>query len=258
MEINGFNKAQQAKPIPGANSSLTNNSGAGKDSPVLDIVAKRFNWGACLLSWIWGLGNRSYITLIIFPIAILGIIPVLGIIVQLGVIIWFGINGNKWAWQNKRWNSIEEFHRVQKKWAIAGLILEIIIAILIPCIILATTLPILMSNTEEVRNETMIKKEVSTAMQVALMGEAMDTKCQPESLAKCFAEHMNVTSVSDSEIQASDGSTWKFAASGNCKEEGECQVAVNSGYGDDIIIPLYINSEGHIKIKSEDVESYIK
>ena len=104
----------------------------------------------------------------------------------------------------------------------------------------------------------MIKKEVSTAMQVALMGEAMDTKCQPESLAKCFAEHMNVTSVSDSEIQASDGSTWKFAASGNCKEEGECQVAVNSGYGDDIIIPLYINSEGHIKIKSEDVESYIK
>ena len=69
MEINGFNKVQQAKPIPGANSSLTNNSGAGKDSPVLDIVAKRFNWGACLLSWIWGLGNRSYITLIIFPIA---------------------------------------------------------------------------------------------------------------------------------------------------------------------------------------------
>ena len=55
MEINGFNKVQQAKPIPGANSSLTNNSGAGKDSPVLDIVAKRFNWGACLLSWIWGL-----------------------------------------------------------------------------------------------------------------------------------------------------------------------------------------------------------
>ena len=258
MEINGFNKAQQPKPIPSANSSLTNNSGAGKDSPVLDIVAKRFNWGACLLSWIWGLGNRSYITLIIFPIAILGIIPVLGIIVQLGVIIWFGINGNKWAWQNKRWNSIEEFHRVQKKWAIAGLILEIALAILIPCIILATTLPILMSNTDEARNKTMIKKEVSTAMQVALMGEATDTKCQPESLAKCFAEHMNVTSVSDSEIQASDGSTWKFATSGNCKEEGECQVAVNSGYGDDIIIPLYINSEGHVKIKTEDVESYIK
>lgn len=202
------------------------------------------------MSWIWGLGNRSYITLIILPIAILRIIPILGIIVQLGVMIWFGINGNKWAWQNKRWNSIEEFHKVQKKWAI--------LAILIPCIILATTLPILMSNTDSSRNETMIKKEISTAMQVALMGEAMDTKCQPESLAKCFAEHMNVTSVSDSEIQASDGSTWKFSASGDCKDEGECQVAVNSGYGDDIIIPLYLNSEGHIKIKTEDVESYIK
>lgn len=130
MEINGFNKAQQAKPIPGANSSLTNNSGAGKDSPVLDIVAKRFNWGACLLSWIWGLGNRSYITLIIFPIAILSIIPVVGFIIQIGAIIWFGINGNKWAWQNKRWNSIEEFHRVQKKWAIAGVIVAIIVLLL--------------------------------------------------------------------------------------------------------------------------------
>ena len=129
MEINGFNKQPQAKPIPGAY-SLANNSGAGKDSPVLDIVAKRFNWGACLLSWIWGLGNRSYITLIIFPIAISGIIPVLGIIVQLGVMIWFGINGNKWAWQNKRWNSIEEFHRVQKKWAIAAAIIQILLLLI--------------------------------------------------------------------------------------------------------------------------------
>ena len=111
-----------------------------------------------------------------------------------------------------------------------------------------------MSNTEEVRNETMIKKEVSTAMQVAMMGEAMDTKCQPESLAKCFAEHMNVTSVSDSEIQASDGSTWKFAASGNCKEEGECQVAVTSGSGDDIIIPLSRSYKGELKTIKQDMK----
>lgn len=130
MEINGFNKQQQAKPIPSANSSLANNSGTGKDSPVLDIVAKRFNWGACLLSWIWGLGNRSYITLIIFPLAFLNIIPVIGFIIQIGAMIWFGINGNKWAWQNKRWNSIEEFHSVQKKWAIAAAIIQILLLLI--------------------------------------------------------------------------------------------------------------------------------
>ena len=106
MEINGFNKPQQVQPLPSASNSITNNSGAGKDSPVLDIVAKKFNWGACLLSWIWGLGNRSYITLIIFPIAILGIIPILGIIVQFGVMIWFGMNGNKWACdRNRVWSA---------------------------------------------------------------------------------------------------------------------------------------------------------
>lgn len=109
-----------------AQTTLANNSGQGKDSPVLDIVAKKFNWGAFLLSWIWGLGNRTYITLLIFLGAILSIVPILGFPVQLGLCIWFGIKGNTWAWQNKKWESIEQFHDVQKKWAIAGIVLAVI------------------------------------------------------------------------------------------------------------------------------------
>ena len=50
-----------------------------------------------------------------------------------------GIKGREWAWQNKRWDSLEHFNRVQKKWSVWGAILilgaagiGILAAILIP------------------------------------------------------------------------------------------------------------------------------
>ena len=54
--------------------NLENNSGEGKNSVVLDIVAKRFNWGAFWFTWIWGLFNKSYWTLVILGLGILGFI----------------------------------------------------------------------------------------------------------------------------------------------------------------------------------------
>ena len=141
MTINGLNDADSALQAAGRQvGSLANNSGQGKDSPVLDVVSKKFNWGAFLLSWIWGLGNRTYITLLIFVGAVLSIVPILGFVAQLGLCIWFGIKGNTWAWQNKKWQSIEHFHEVQKKWAVAGVIvaiLGIVISTLISMLLVA-------------------------------------------------------------------------------------------------------------------------
>ena len=121
-----------------SNVTLDNNSGQGKNSPVLDIVSKRFNWGVFCFGWIWGLANKSYIPVFFIPLFILlGFIPLIGAIIALGITIWFGTQGNKWAWQNSRWQNIEHFHSVQKKWAIAGAILQLVI---IPIIILIYTL----------------------------------------------------------------------------------------------------------------------
>lgn len=117
-----------------------NNSGQGPNTPVPDIVARKFNWGAFLLSWIWGLGNNTYITLLIFATILVAWIPIIGWLISLGVCIWFGTKGNEWAWQNKRFQSVEHFHEYQKKWAIAGGILylvSIIIGIIINCFIFA-------------------------------------------------------------------------------------------------------------------------
>ena len=120
-----------------------NPSGKGANYPVPDDVAKRFNWGAFLLSWIWGLGNHTYITFLIFATALVSWIPIIGWLISLGVCIWFGKKGNTWAWQNKHFDSIEAFHNYQKKWAVGGVIVALIFSVIIPIIIIfSATLPL--------------------------------------------------------------------------------------------------------------------
>lgn len=80
---------------------------------------RRFNWGAFLLNWIWGIFHKKYITLLYFPACL---IPVLG---PLAISIWFGFAGNKWAWESKNWDNIESFNENQKLWVRIWLILLI-------------------------------------------------------------------------------------------------------------------------------------
>lgn len=85
-----------------------------------------FNWGACILSPVWGLFNNS-------PMACLGLllsfIPYLGIILGILFSLYCGAKGNEWAWENKEWQSLEHFHSVQRSWALAGVVLELILIV---------------------------------------------------------------------------------------------------------------------------------
>jgi hypothetical protein len=72
----------------------------------------RWNWGAFLLNWIWGVGNNTYIALLTF-------IPLFGIV----WIFVLGAKGSRWAWRNGRWDSVEHFKRVQRRWAIWGVVI---------------------------------------------------------------------------------------------------------------------------------------
>lgn len=64
-----------------------------------------WSWGAFLLSWVWAIGNKTWIGL-------LALIPYVGLVMA----IVLGIKGREWAWQNKEWDSVEHFQRVQKQW----------------------------------------------------------------------------------------------------------------------------------------------
>jgi hypothetical protein len=55
----------------------------------------RWNWGAFLLNWIWGVGNNTYIALLVF-------IPVFGLVMPFVL----GAKGSRWAWRNGRWTAL--------------------------------------------------------------------------------------------------------------------------------------------------------
>ena len=94
-------------------------SGKGALSTVPDAISE-WNWGAFLLTWIWGLGNKTHISFLVF-------VPLLNY-------VWpfvLGAKGNKWAWQNKTWQSIEQFEKTQKRWAIWGAIAAVLVIVII-------------------------------------------------------------------------------------------------------------------------------
>lgn len=68
-----------------------------------------WNWGAFFLNWIWGLGNRTYIALAMFIPGVNIVIPFL-----------LGFMGNKWAWRNREWEDVDDFLASQRRWAVAG------------------------------------------------------------------------------------------------------------------------------------------
>lgn len=90
-------------------------------------LEKRFNWGAFLLSWIWGLFHKKYITLIIIPIAY---IPKIGGLLAFILGIYFGLKGNRWALENKQFTSIEQFNKYQCRFVVAAVIILIIYMVL--------------------------------------------------------------------------------------------------------------------------------
>ena len=90
-----------------------NTSGMGKDAVIPPGVAG-WSWGAFLLNWIWAVGNRTWIGLLCW-------VPYLGFVMSFVL----GFKGREWAWRNKRWESIEEFQRVQRLWSIWGTIIMV-------------------------------------------------------------------------------------------------------------------------------------
>jgi hypothetical protein len=106
--LNGINGTQHEN----------NNSGQGKGIDLPEGI-KSWSWGCFFLNWIWAIGNRTWIGL-------LALIPYVGFVMA----IVLGFKGREWAWQNKRWDSIEHFQRVQKSWSFWGVLLVVGVTVL--------------------------------------------------------------------------------------------------------------------------------
>ena len=89
---------------------MENTSGQGI-ATIMPPELDRWNWGAFLLNWIWGIGNNTFIALLMF-------VPGVNIV----MLFVLGVKGSAWAWRNKRWEDVDHFKRVQRKWAIWGVL----------------------------------------------------------------------------------------------------------------------------------------
>lgn len=272
---------------------VQNNSGMGKEAELPQEV-KHFNWSAFFITWIWGVFNASYLTLISLAFGvttwILGIVlwfvAVLGmasdnmngmilyciysVLVFLGGIalrVWFGVKGNQWAWQNKKWNSTEHFNRVQKQWVLGTIIAAVALGFVIFAyigIVAAMTMPTLLSNTEKAQTKAMMKKAVATVSQAAVMNEALDTKCgrksSAEGIANCFGERLNGQVVGN-KIELNDGIDLIFHSGSKCVNDGTCYVIIDtttrSRGKDKATIRLYSDKDGYIKVNEEDSQKII-
>ncbi len=101
-------------PAPVAATTAT----VGPNGPLPEEL-KGWNWGAFLMTWIWAIGNQTYIGLLalISPISLI-------------MAIVLGIKGNEWAWQNRKFESVDQFKKVQKAWAVWGIVILVLTAVL--------------------------------------------------------------------------------------------------------------------------------
>jgi len=87
------------------------NTSGERERAIVPPEIRRWNWGAFLLNWIWGVVNETYIALLMF-------VPLVNVVMMFVL----GAKGSEWAWRNTRWRDVEHFKRVQRLWAIWGFV----------------------------------------------------------------------------------------------------------------------------------------
>ena len=89
----------------------------------------RFNFSALWGSYIWGITNNCYNTLLAIPLLLTPFSPIYSLIC--------GIKGNEWSLKNRDWKTLEHFLDAQNSQAIVfgSLNLAFIIVLLLVCII---------------------------------------------------------------------------------------------------------------------------
>ena len=108
-----------------------------------DPGIRGWSWGGFFLTWIWALGNHCWAGL-------LGLIPWVGFVgvvradgstfasrlVWLVLIpgaivsIWLGCMGRKMAWRSSKWSDVKHFIRVQRSWAIFGILMWVVLILI--------------------------------------------------------------------------------------------------------------------------------
>ncbi len=94
-----------------------NNS--GQPGAQLPAELQGVNFGAFFLNWIWAIAHNYWLGLLCF-------VPCVGFVMQFYMLF----KGNEIAWQNRRWDSVQQFKEVQHKWMLWGVGLLVVSCVL--------------------------------------------------------------------------------------------------------------------------------
>ncbi len=97
----------------------------------------RWNWGAVGFSWIWGIANKvwwfaavSLALLILNSVVENEMFKLLLRLAGLALLVVAGLRGNRWAWQHRKFESVEQFHKVQYRWAQWAIAIMIVVPLI--------------------------------------------------------------------------------------------------------------------------------
>lgn len=132
---------------------------ATPSTPPVPPEIDRWNWGAFLLTWIWGIGNNVLIALV-------ALVPIVNFVMMFVL----GAKGSSWAWRNKRWDDVAHFKRVQRNWAIAGAIVWLAVIALVG----STVFGVMMAFKSSEVYQQAIAKLNATPEAVQMLGAPVD------------------------------------------------------------------------------------
>ncbi len=108
---------------------------SGNRSAQLPQSARGWNTAAFLIGPIWGPANGVWIGVvgIVFLVIPESILPLaMKFTLYLAYGAFLGIRGNQLAWRARRWNSLEQFKRVQQQWMLLALVVNLALLFIIP------------------------------------------------------------------------------------------------------------------------------
>ncbi len=101
------------------------------EKEIIDSELKKFNWGAAVFCFIWGLFNGAFLRCIatyMVALVLVGVVlltvpdKIYAVVVFALFLFYLGVKGSSWAWEQKKWKDVRHFVVVQNRWNMAALV----------------------------------------------------------------------------------------------------------------------------------------